>query len=173
MKRSVKQTMILALTVLGAFAYYSCEKNDVPLEVKLSTLPPEAQPEGSILTFLDGNVTLDVLPGAVSEPVLLSVSECHNGSNCNLAVKSISIEPSMSFNVPITVSIKYDGDLANSQVPVEGCPLVTFSWDKKASFYDGVTGKMCCCFVDQTSKTITFHISQTGVFAVGMRPAGL
>ncbi len=171
MKRSINQSVLCALILLNAFAYYSCEKNDpyVPEDIHVAVPYLDAIPEGNMLSYLNGNVNLDILPGAVSSPVRLSVNTCQSGFTSNYVLKTISIEPLMSFNVPVNVSLKYDGELANTESSPEGCQLCIHSWERQECFYNGGQCKTFCCYLDKNNSTINFPIIQTGVFAVEMK----
>ena len=165
--------MTCALLLLGAIIYYSCEKDEANSDLHVQVPSLNALPEGSMLSYLNGNVNLDILPGAVTNPVRLYVNECHSGSNCDFVLKTISIEPLMSFNVPIIVSLKYDGELANSEDPFDGYSLIIYSWENQECFYNGGSCETCCCFLEENNRTINFRITQTGVFAVGIKPPGI
>src|SRR5512139_2594562 len=132
MKRLVKKTIKWSLMLLCVIAFFSCDKSDsyIPADNHLAVASSEASPDGNILSFLNGNVNLDILPGAVSGIVRLTVNECQSMSNCTFALKVISIEPFMTFNVPVNVSLKYYGELANPEVSIEGCRLCIYSWDR-------------------------------------------
>jgi hypothetical protein len=174
MKRSVrKPVMFAALLLFGAITFYSCDEDDLNMNPKLAVPSLDALPEGNMLSYMNGNVNLDILPGAVSNPVRISVNECHGGSNCDFVLKTISIEPLMSFNVPVNVSLKYDGELANSEEAIAGCNLIIYSWEKQDYFYSNGTCKTCCCYLDENNRTINFRITQTGIFAVGIKPSDL
>jgi len=165
--------MFAALLLFGAITYYSCDEEDLNMNPKVAVPSLNALPEGNMLSYMNGNVNLDILPGAVANPVRLSVNECHSGANCDFVLKTISIEPIMSFNAPVNVSLKYNGELANTEESFDGCSLIIYSWEKQDSFYNGGPCKTCCCYLDEDKATINFRIIQTGVYAVGIKPSGI
>lgn len=167
MKWLIRHSIVCALLFLGAILYYSCDKYEDDIDQPLRLPSRNALPEGNMLSYLNGNVILDILPGAVSNPVRVYVNECHSGSNCDFVLKTISIEPLMSFNVPVNVSLRYDGELANSEGSFDGCNLIIYSWENQECFYNGGSCKTCCCYIDEVNRTINFRITQTGVLAVG------
>jgi hypothetical protein len=175
MKKLMKHKVMLTLLLIGTLTFLSCTEKETWLNDKYHNdyrlpLPTDiAWPEGSILTYLNGNVILDVLPGAVTQPVKMMVNECHNGQNCDYLLTIISIGPAMTFDEHVIVSLKYDGELANGEIPVDGCSLLIHYWEKQEDYYNGTEGEVLCCYRNADDSTINFCIEQTGVFAVGSK----
>ena len=171
MKQSVKQPVMFIFLLFMPLAYYSCESIDKSISEDYSVRVQHsgALPEGNILNFLNGNVSLDIMPGSVTIPVSLSVNECQGLASCSYVLKTIAIEPVMSFNVPVNVSLRYDGELVNEEIPIEDCYLIIYSWEKQECYFNGGPCETICCHLDKNNRTINFPISQTGIFAVGTR----
>ena len=174
MKTSAKLTLLIAI----AITFISCIKEKKYWFMLTDTyrndyhLPRQsdiAWPEGSMLTYLGGNVDLDVLPGAVESPVIISVGEFLVSESGDYALKMISIEPGLSFQGPVNVRMQYNGCLANGSEIVDGCLLEIRRWDNKETFMDGAEGQTLCCTRDAKTCSINFCIQETGVFAVKMR----
>jgi len=166
MKRLIKNVVMCTVILLVALAFSSCEEKTY--EIKVPTESNIAWPAGAFMSYLNGNVKLDVLPGAVTDPVKFTVNECYNGKNCNFLLNVISISPEMRFEGPVNVSLRYNGELANGEDLIDGCRLAVYCWENQEEFYNGAEGEILCCDRDEDNCTINFCIKQTGIFAVAM-----
>ena len=167
MKWIVKNAVMCMTVLLCALAFSSCEK-EKSYDIKVPMISDVAWPDGSMLSFMNGSVNIDVLPGAVTEPLRISVAECYNGQNCDFMLKVIHINPEMSFNGPVNISLKCNGELANGAESFDGCNLAVYCWDTKEDFFNGTVGEKLCCTKDENNHTVRFCVKQTGVFAVGI-----
>jgi len=162
-------------SLLVIFLLSSCEREENIYELnetkKIDT--DLADPEGSILTFLNGKVTLDVPPEAVPKHIKLSVielldNECMDMSDCNWIVKMIAIEPQMAFGKPVIVRMEYDRDRVNSELSLHGCAPVIYYWPSDEDFVLLRRREIVNYEFDDSNKSIHFEIKQTGLFAIGV-----
>jgi uncharacterized protein YjdB len=102
----------------------------IPVKFHVGTQPggedpvaedPVVGPEGGVITALDGDVVLDVPPGALTEPVAIGVRRVPNEDEFALP-GTIELTPhGTTFAVPVVLTLRYD----QSAVPA-GSHLVLF-----------------------------------------------
>ena len=167
MNKSTKHLSLIALVFLCAIAciFSACKETD-PWLAELPLDPETASPNGSIVSAMDGSVMLFVPAGAVLEPVKLVVNECFDEFSYNFLMRMVKIEPLIYFQKPVSLKLRYDGQLANGESPCEGMKLTAYYWDRMENFINREPGKMLCCSLDTAHNTISMCITQTGIYAV-------
>ena len=172
MKKSMKFPVIFALSSFCVFMLFSCidPVQDDESIFLVSRVPDMAEPEGSVVSAMNENVVISFPPGAVDKAVKIFVDECDNFNNCPFVTKMIRIDPFIVFNEPVNVRLNCNGDLLLGYDPPDGnCPLVICYWENEEEYRDRVRAKCINCCMDPESGTLNFSITQTGVFAVGIR----
>ena len=131
---------------------------------------------GGIITALGGEVTLNFPADAVAQPTRFSVAvlmergrdeNSGNEISSNLAIHAILIEPSMVFNKPVQVSLKYGGCLCNGVIINEEMHFSASIWKNEVSYLKNVVPCACTsCLMSADQGTICMCICQSGVIAV-------
>ena len=124
--------------------------------------------EGGTVTGLNGEVTLTVPEGALSEPVMIQIQHMPRGGvQPGLAeasfTKPLTIEPYVEFMKPVRLTVKCSGCLNNGEKISEGTELVLYVW-KSQNDYRYQTGScVSSCCSDASSQCMNSCISTTGV----------
>jgi len=134
----------------------------------------QARPEGSIISALNDNVVIEFPPGAVEAPVDVDIKECGVGGDCDFLLNMITIAPMMRFEVPVTVSLKYEGDLVCNEKSAEECDIVVCHWENERSYLNrfnyrnDVMVECIKCTIDPIAKTVSFMTMETGLFGLSI-----
>ncbi len=169
MKKFMQHLAIPALVFISVFIYTSCDEPD---DFFITNPSEIAQPGGSAVSLANGNVSLFIPQGAVNTNIKITARICNSSEDCNFLLKMIKIEPAVRFEKPVTVLFKYDGELLNSQVSPEGCPLTVCYWNSEEDYASRLKHQCISCCVDSTANAIKFCIEQTGLFAVAINTNG-
>jgi hypothetical protein len=169
MKKFIKHafTIAFALVMICALFISACEKTK-DLEPSSYSLPEMITEQGGVFTAMDGNVILTVPAGAVTQPVRFSVLEYTDMVDNNYILKSIIINPSVSFKAPVTLELKYDGELSKGQIISESMSLKVLNWGKEEDLLTSSLEKCMTCCLNLDGKTLKVCTCQTGIFAVGI-----
>lgn len=167
MKTMLKHPDILMMMLLCIIIFASCD-GPYTGSAEPDFTDEIAKPTGSTVVALGGNVTLELPEGAIEDPVIFQVNECLDNVECPYVLKLIRIDPLMTFNKPVSVTINYAGELANGTEINEGCTLSICYWDTEECFFNRVGEHSTSCCVDADNNVIRFCITQTGVYAIKM-----
>lgn len=128
---------------------------------------PLIGPEGGVVYGFDGEVMMIIPAGALKQEVKFSMHEVLLKSSTNEAelLKTFVIEPSVTFNVPVTLSVKWDGCLSYDCTPCEGMDVYFCTWCNMSAYCQNSEGCLFACSVDMTNKIISACIYGTGVIA--------
>lgn len=166
MKNCIKQLGFAALFIFSAMVFSSCDEwasdtGGVPLPDNFITQ------SGGVITAFEGNVTLTFPRNALSGVVGIHVDMCLDQKECNYLLRPIIIEPAMTFNQPVNVTLKYDGLLAVSPIEMpENSLLMATIWESEMDFFNNQSCGNCICCVDEVLKTITFCICSSGIITI-------
>lgn len=160
----------MSAVLLLSFLFYGCSKFfDTVDTTGIIMSQPDSKiisPDGSFLSFMNGNVTIDAPAGAVSYPVDISVEAGQNGVHNGLITKMIYIRTEAEFNRSVSVTINCKGDLQACPWP-ENCELLQICcWKDPEDFSDGCSGYRTFCTLYYDGY-VEFCIEKEGVFAVG------
>ena len=163
-RRILKMVMLLQVIVL-AMAVCSCEEGPVGV---FGELPPMIGADGGIVTGLNGDVMLSIPPGALSEDVRFVIHEWLNKSGMNESgfLKTFVIEPYLTFDLPVQLTVKCQGCLENGSTLNEGMSVFFLMWDNPAAYC--TEGAQCCsncCCIEMPSNSVSSCIGKTGVIA--------
>jgi hypothetical protein len=129
-------------------------------------LPPVIGEDGGIVSGFDGDVLLIIPPGALSEDVSFSMSEWTYKSDRNDSgfLKTFVIEPYITFDLPVQLTVSCQGCLEKGNTLNEGMSLSFLIWDTPDAYFT-VGSQFCsnCCCIEVSSNSITSSISRTGV----------
>ncbi len=152
--------------VLLVFAFTSCEDKFGPGFIP-DDPTPLIGPEGGIVNGFDGEVVMVIPAGALKEKVKFSMHEVLYKSAMNEAefLKTFVIEPSVVFNVPVTLNVRWDGCLSNGCTPCDGMEVYFCTWCNMSSYCQNMEGCRFTCCVDVPNGTISACIGGTGVIA--------
>ena len=168
MKKSVNHSAFFLLVLFTTmFAILTSCKDDNLFEPELPLNPELASPNGSIMSFLNGSVMLFIPEGAVNQPVTLKINVCNDEENCYYNLKAFSIEPFIVFNKPVTMKIRYDGELSTENSICDGIRYSAFFWNEMEGYQSRQCGNCVFCSVDTTSRIFTTAITRTGIYAIG------
>ena len=166
--KTLKMISLIALFCVAALFLPSCQdEDDVIFYVPENT--DTVSGIGGTIKALNGNVILSFPEGAVDEAITFTVNVCPDTEECEYAIKMIKIEPLVKFNAPVTLSLKYDGELFNNVQICEGMCLQAYFWNDEQDFYNHTLVSQCLCGVNYVDHTINFCICQSGIFAVGQK----
>ena len=150
MKRMIKIQVFQALVLSLALVFPSCQSDIVEgLTNTESGLEGIISPEGGTLSLLNGEVTLQFPAGAVDFTGRITVRTCDDPAECIFLLKTISIEPLVTFNKPVKLIVRYDGSLMNN--PEICCPGIctrSLIWDSPRDFLGHSEGKCIECSID-------------------------
>lgn len=156
------------------FMNYSCEKEELSESADSSAdnSVSLSKSEGVTGNYLNGKVQLHIPPGVIPETIKLSVSlyqinECQSMADCNWITLMVSIEPDISFDRDIIVSMDYNLQQVNSELTYAftGTPSVYY-WKSQEDFDTQVRRKSLNYTIDQNR--IVFSTRSTGLFAIGL-----
>lgn len=175
MKRSVKNPAakfsrvwaIMCLCLIASCDMYPDGYNDY-----FPYTPDTAKPSGSAVSLLDGNVEIIVPSGAVTSNITFFARMCDNPNDCNFLMKMVRIEPNVVFEKPVTIKLRTNGCLSNTNAEMTGCKPVICFWNSEEDYMNGVKHTCICCSTDSSEVTINFCTQQTGIFAVGDNSKG-
>ena len=128
---------------------------------------PLIGPEGGIVNGFDGEVVMVIPAGALKEQVKFSMHEVLYKSALNETelLKTFAIEPSVTFNVPVTLNVKWDGCLSNGCTPCEGMDVYFCAWCSMSAYCQNSEGCLFSCCVDMTNESMSSCLFGTGVIA--------
>lgn len=165
--------LFCVLTIL----FTGCEDELDPVLVGIPDAQPhssQAWPEGNTISALNNNVYLEFPHSAVETPVDIIVKECGVGGDCNFLLKMITIEPAMQFHMPVTVTLKYDGELVCNEESAETCDVVVCHWEReydylnRIDYMNRVNVECINCTINTNNKTISFYTMETGLFGLSV-----
>ena len=157
--------------------FSACEDELDPLMPSISDaqiFSSQARPEGSTISALNNNVIIEFPYGAVQEPVTINVKECGLGGDCNFLLKMITIEPAMEFDMPVTVTMKYEGELVCNENSVEECNIVVCHWAREYDYLNRIdymnrlNVECINCTINTREKTLSFMTMETGLFGISV-----
>lgn len=130
-------------------------------------LTPVIGPEGGVVNGFEGDVVMVIPAGALKEQVKFSMHEVLYKSTMNEAefLKTFVIEPSVVFNVPVTLNVKWDGCLSNGCIPCDEMEVFFCTWCNLSAYCQNMEGCRFTCCVDVPNGTISACIGGTGVIA--------
>jgi len=168
MKRSVQFQAAIACVFFCAIAFTSCF-DPIPegYEDYFGYTPNVAKPGGSAVSLLEGNIEILIPEGAVDREISLTAREYDNPGQYKFLLKMVRIEPKITFAKPVTIKLKYDGILSNTNVSITDCKPVICYWKSEEDFLNGVKQTCIYCCSDTACSAIKFCMEQTGIFAVG------
>jgi hypothetical protein len=125
-------------------------------------------PDGGLVSFMDDNVILDVPAGALEVEVKINVYELPGNSDESFVLKTIVIEPKVTFCQPVGLKLRYHSYLSNGVYLHKDMKLLFYLWDDKSEFADNFTSPRYCssCNIDEDDETVCMCILQTGVVAI-------
>jgi len=132
-----------------------------------SFTPNVAKPGGNVVSLLEGNVEITIPEGAVNSEITLTAKECDYPDQCRFLLKMVKIDPGITFMKPVTVKLKYDGILSNTDVWITECKPVVLYWKNEEEYLNGVKQSCISCCADTSCVAIQFCMQQAGIFAVG------
>lgn len=170
MKNLLKQSGFIVLFTISSMFIFSCSELDD--DSQGSVLPSSfITPSGGILTAFDGNVTITFPEGAVSGTEEFHINTCLDQKECDFLLRPVSIDPVRVFDKPVTVTLKYDGELAVSPVEITGnTPVTATVWKSEVDYFNNCPCSTCFCSVDDVIHTITFCICSSGIITIGPVP---
>jgi hypothetical protein len=124
--------------------------------------------EGGTVTGLNGDVTLTIPEGALSEPVMIQIQHMPRGGvQPGTAEASFTrpfiIEPYVEFMRPVRLTVKCSGCLYNGKKISEGTELILYVW-KDQNEYRYQTGScVSSCCSNASTQCMRSCISTTGV----------
>lgn len=136
--------------------------------------PLQAKPDGNVVLALNNNVLIEFPPGAVQETVNIEINACGIGRSCDFLLDMISIQPEMTFEVPVTIQLNYEGELVCNELSPEECNLVICHWPiefdylNRLDYENRVNVECICCAIDTVYKTISFTTLKTGLFGLSL-----
>lgn len=168
MKRSIQLPAAFTLVLACAMAFSSCFE-PIPEEFPdyFEFTPNVAKPGGNTVSLLEGNVEIFIPEGAVNSEITLTATECDHPDQCRFLMKMVKIEPQIMFMKPVTVTLKYDGILSNTDVWITDCKPVICYWKNEEDYLNGVKQTCISCYADTSNIAVNFCAQQTGIFAVG------
>ncbi len=166
MRSVIKHFVFIALFIASAMVVCSCSDVDDEFQVTVPSKSTITQ-QGGVITALNGNVTLSFPEGAVSSPVEFNINLCLDELEQNYMLRPIRIDPVMLFNMPVTVTLRYDETLALNpdELPEDIC-LMASLWRSEMEFYLHQPCATCDCSVDYEAKTISFCICNSGIITI-------
>ena len=166
MKNCIKQLGLVVLLILSAMVFISCDEwesdsGGITLPANLVTS------SGGVIKAFDGNVTISIPEGALKVPEEFRINVCLDQYECDFLLRPVSIEPVMLFEKPVTVTLKYDGELAVSPIEIpENTLLMATIWETEMDFFNNQSCGNCLCCVDNVIHTITFCICNSGIMTI-------
>jgi hypothetical protein len=170
MEKMILHQLLWALAFTVALDFTSCnEENEMllpnPGPAKETT--NAVTPEGGILSALDDNVVLTIPEGALSFTENFTVNACQAIGNCPYLIHPIYIEPFVTFNKPVALTIRFTGCLCYGNVfDCHNNCVKVLNWGNSRDFLEQFTANEYNGIINQSKGTIDLIIYQTGVFAI-------
>ena len=86
----------------------------------------------------------------------------------------ITIEPEMDFDIPVTVTMKYEGELVCNESSVEECNIVVCHWAReydylnRLDYMNRVNVECIKCTINTHEKTLSFLTMRTGLYGISV-----
>lgn len=170
MKNFIKHLGSILLLAISTMVICSCSELDD--DSQGSGLPSNfITPSGGILTSSDGNVTITFPEGAINVAQEFHINTCLDQKECDFLLRPLRIDPVMLFEKPVTVTLRYDGELAVSPIEIPGNAVLTATvWRTEIDFFNNCPCLSCTCSVDDVIHTITFCTCTSGIITIGLVP---
>lgn len=163
-KWNVMKRVMAALVIVSAIV--ACEKKE-PLLVNYVDLYPAIGEKGGIITGFNGDVVLIIPAGALDEPVKFKIEEWpgFRVSDVNDFLGTFAIEPFITFNVPVQLTVKCKGCLTNGKTLCDGMVASFYIWNNELEYLNQSGPCISCCCCEIPSQTITACIGITGIIS--------
>lgn len=160
----------LGLSVLIMLAIVGCTE-DEPGTAWYSEDPQMIGPDGGTLTGFNGDVVMTIPEGALTRPVRLEIMHLPNGGGWpgtyqDEFLKPFKIEPYITFNKPVHLTMKCNGCLSKGNEIGEKTVVFVNVWGSQSDYccQSGACASCFCCS-NASSQRIETCIRTTGVIA--------
>lgn len=123
---------------------------------------------GGTVTGLNGDVTLTIPEGALSEPVMIEIAHMPRGgvqpgTNESSFTRPFTIEPYVEFMKPVQLTVKCSGCLNNGNKMSEGMELSLYVWKSQSDYHCQSGSCISSCCLDKSSQCLKSCINTTGI----------
>jgi hypothetical protein len=171
-KQSILEWSCVLLALLMTAAGCSKEESDAVFNPDYPLLIGAA---GGTVTGLNGDVTLTIPEGALSEPVAIEILHMPRGgvqpgTNESSFTRPFIIEPYLEFMKPVQLTFKCSGCLKNGGTIDDGMVLSLYVWKSQTDYSCQSGSCVSGCCSNESSQCINSCVSTTGIITTKAFP---